>query len=156
MRASRKDFSYFGIQLLLLAAYFIPIKWINFESPIIIKIIGLSFILIGFSISVIAILQLKKKLSPFPTPAKNSKLRTRGIYRFIRHPIYTGLILMTFGYGILSGSVWKLVFAVLLTVFFYIKTVYEEDMLMKEFDEYEAYQKKTGRLFPKLTKRKKA
>ncbi len=156
MRATKKDFSYFGIQLMLLIAYFFPIDWADFETSLLIKAIGLVMILIGFATSIIAILQLNKKLSPFPTPARNSKLRTRGIYRFIRHPIYTGLILMFFGYGILSGSVWKLVFALLITIFFYIKTVYEEDLLVEEFDKYEAYKKKTGRLFPKIRRKKKA
>lgn len=150
MKVSKKDISYFSIQLGILFGYFIPINLTEFPIPILLTAVSLVLLLMGFAMAVIAIFQLSKKLSPFPSPAKNAVLQTRGVYKLSRHPIYTGLFLMTLAFGIMTGSLWKILFSVVLLAFFYVKSNYEEELLSEKFQEYGSYQKKTGRFFPKF------
>ena len=74
-------------------------------------------------------------------------------YKYIRHPLYFGGIV-----GIWATpkmTVTHLVFAVLLTSYFVIGTLFEERDLIREFgDKYKAYKKKTPMLIP-FTKFKK-
>lgn len=118
MKVSKKDISYFSIQLGILFGYFIPINLTEFPIPILLTAVSLVLLLMGFAMAVIAIFQLSKKLSPFPSPAKNAVLQTRGVYKLSRHPIYTGLFLMTLAFGIMTGSLWKILFSVVLLAFF--------------------------------------
>jgi len=98
----------------------------------------------------VALLQLNTKLSPFPSPRNNSVLIENGLFKYIRHPIYTGIILLLFGFGLFFNSFYKISVTLLLFVLFYYKTEYEEDRLSLKFSDYSAYKKKAGRFFPKF------
>jgi protein-S-isoprenylcysteine O-methyltransferase Ste14 len=102
----------------------------------------------GILIIVVAILQLNKNLTPFPSPKENGTLIQTGLYKFVRHPIYSGIILSSIGYGISRGSIWKIGIGMALWVLFFFKSKYEERLLSRHFEEYETYMKKTGRFFP--------
>jgi protein-S-isoprenylcysteine O-methyltransferase Ste14 len=98
----------------------------------------------------IALLQLGTNFTAYPTPTTDAKLVSSGMYKFSRHPIYSGIILFIFGYGFWDNSNYKLIIAVILVVLFYVKTTYEEQQLLQKFRDYEAYQKKVNRFFPRL------
>jgi protein-S-isoprenylcysteine O-methyltransferase Ste14 len=76
---------------------------------------------------------------------KAKKLRTGGLYRFFRHPIYMGNQAFAIGICILLGS-WialLLCFVVLIPVNIF-RAKYEERLLVEEFgDEYRQFQKRT-------------
>ncbi|WP_442905501.1 methyltransferase family protein [Kaistella sp.] len=74
------------------------------------------------------------------------------LYRWVRHPIYTGIILVVFGYAAGTGSVHKLIIAFGLLLLFYLKSTYEEKQLLKQYPTYADYRRRTGRFFPKLFK----
>lgn len=146
-----KDYLYVSIQFLLFGLYafdFLP----SFDLPQSLKILGLVVAIIGFIISALSVLQLNKNLTVFPTPKTDSELITFGMYKFSRHPIYTGLILFTFGYAFYKVSFLKLVIALILLFLFYFKTKYEEQQLHQKFSDYKEYQKKVNRFFPKIKK----
>lgn len=109
--------------------------------------------ILGIIIVLLAILQLHKNLSPFPSPKTNSELITVGLYKYIRHPIYTGIIVITIGYGLYTDSVYKILIALGLSILFYFKSKYEEQQLSIAFKSYKNYKKATGRFFPRLKKR---
>ena len=52
----------------------------------------------------LAALQLNRNLSPFPSPKKESKLSTSGAYKYIHHPIYTGLPLTAIAWATIKES----------------------------------------------------
>lgn len=146
MLKSWKDYLFVSIQFLLFGLYsfdFLP----AFELPQSIKYIGLIFSILGFSIAVLSVLQLNKNLTVFPTPKTDSELITFGMYKFSRHPIYTGLILFTFGYAIFKASYFKSAIALVLLLLFYFKTNYEEQKLLQKFPNYKDYKKKVNRFF---------
>jgi len=109
---------------------------------------GLAIAVFGGIIITLALLQLNKNLSPFPTPKESSSLLQSGLYKFIRHPIYTGIILLFSGYSVYQNSVYKLLVSVVLVILFYLKSIYEEERLEQTFPDYKNYKTKTGRFFP--------
>lgn len=78
--------------------------------------------IVGFFTIVIAILQLNKKLTPFPTPLKDGTLINTGLYKLVRHPIYSGIILTAIGFGLFQESFWKIGVALILWILFYFKS----------------------------------
>lgn len=54
------------------------------------------------------------------------------------------------GYALYKYSIYKLLIAGLLFIWFYLKSTYEEKQLAQKFNSYKEYQEKVGRFFPKL------
>jgi protein-S-isoprenylcysteine O-methyltransferase Ste14 len=73
-----------------------------------------------------------------------------GVYGRARHPIYGGLILTAFGWGLASVSLVTLVLAALLTLFFGLKSRREEAWLLEHYTDYAAYMERTRRFWPYL------
>jgi protein-S-isoprenylcysteine O-methyltransferase Ste14 len=80
-------------------------------------------------------------------------LVTQGIFNHCRNPLYIGNILMLVGVGMLSNSLYFLIFIVPLFCFIYQAIVLaEENYLANKFGaQYEAYQKRTNRWIPKVS-----
>lgn len=145
-----KDFIFVGIQFILLTLFFIRIFDISIDSIVPIKTPGLIISIIGFLIILIAILQLNKNLTPFPTPIENGNLIQIGLYKYARHPIYSGIFLAALGMGLFNTSLWQISIASILLILFYFKSKYEETMLIEKYKDYETYKKTTNRFFPFL------
>ena len=145
-----KDFVYVGIQLLLLLIYIFP--------PIVIKVpinvfwrgAGLSVVVTGMGILILAALQLNSSLSPFPTPSQNSQLITKGLFRYMRHPIYGGILLASAGYSFTTANAFRLLITAAFFLLFYLKSNYEEKLMKERFAGYEDYRRHTGRFLPSL------
>lgn len=86
----------------------------------------------------------------WPKPTDDAKLVTDGVFKRMRHPIYTGLLLIGYGIGIASGPVPQLFFAIALHVVLRNKAALEEKFLAEKFPEYPDYVQRTGRFFPKV------
>lgn len=72
-----------------------------------------------------------------------------GPYRFVRHPIYTGLLVMVLGTALTLGALRCWLALPLMAVAFWIKLSQEERLLLRHFpDEYPAYQKQVKALVP--------
>jgi len=146
-RIKRLDIIYVSIQFILLAIFFVPIIPTSFQLFSFVKYIGAIISLLGFVVILVAILQLNKNLTPFPTPKERGELINTGLYKFVRHPIYSGIFLGSFGISLYTGSYWQLGIAIALLILFYFKSKYEESMLIEKFKDYGAYKKGTHRFF---------
>ena len=102
----------------------------------------------GFLIVIISIIQLNKSLTPFPTPKENAVLNTKGLYKYVRHPIYAGIIVFTVFFGLYNLSLFKILIGILLFVLFYFKSNYEEKLLLDKFENYTDYIKNTKKFIP--------
>lgn len=78
------------------------------------------------------------------------KFVTPSLYRFVRHPMQLGMILLVFGTPVLT--VGHLIFAALMTLYILIGLWFEERSLEREFgDAYRAYRRHVPMLIPRLT-----
>lgn len=74
-----------------------------------------------------------------------------GPYRWVRHPIYSGLIVGLFGTALAQGRVGGLVSVALFYTGFKIKSRIEERTMTSTFGaEYDEYSRSTGAIVPKL------
>ncbi len=107
----------------------------------------LSVMFIGGAIYLIGLLTLRKAFTIMP---EARALITKGIFKYIRHPLYLGHFIFFLGIT-LSHFHWYTV--VMYIVFFigqYYRAKIEEKKLSEAFDDYAEYREKTGMFFPKL------
>jgi len=89
-------------------------------------------------------------MSIFPQPKMNGNLIVAGPYQFIRHPMYTAILLVCLAIALSNPTTIKWIMYAVLLVNQLIKLHLEESMLLKQYPEYEAYQKTTKKLIPYL------
>jgi len=135
--------AFFIIQTLFLNVF--PIA----ENPSTLRVVGLLIYFVGLGTAVLGRVQLGRNwmdLEDFQVlPAQS--LTTNGIYAYIRHPIYTGDILLLTGLQLALNS-W-LVLAVLIPLAIAVKqALAEEAVLVQGFPTYQAYCKRTKRFIP--------
>ena len=148
MKLGLKDYVYVAIQLLLFIAYILDIEIVNTGSLRCVSVVGIVLIIIGFFMILIGILQLNINISPFPSPKTGSSLITNGIFAYVRHPIYGGLVIGLFGYALFFASLYKILIVCLLFVLFMYKSSYEEKRLSILFPIYDTYKLGTKRIIP--------
>ena len=117
---------------------FIPQKQIIQVSPIS-YLVGFLIIIIALIILLVAIKDLGRNLSPSPRPIKNSNLVTKGIYRFMRHPMYYSLVFISFGVFITKLSIYYLFLSISLGLIIKFKIGLEEEYLKNKFKNYLIY-----------------
>jgi protein-S-isoprenylcysteine O-methyltransferase Ste14 len=122
--------------------------WVWPESDTL-RYVGLGCVIVGSGLRVTAMAQLGPLFSTFVAIQKDHDLVTWGLYRFVRHPIYTGSLLAVAGiflvfrsqllwgalplYGV--GTLWR---------------IHDEERLLREAfgEEFRRYQARTWRLLP--------
>jgi len=80
---------------------------------------------------------------------QDHELIRSGPYRIVRHPIYTGLLIMSLGTAIGFGQLHCWLSIPITAIGFWIKLSQEEQLLLRHFpNEYPAYQKQVKALVP--------
>lgn len=111
-------------------------------------VIGLAgAVLIG---SGIAGLRAARALTAVPRPREDAELVERGAFRFVRHPIYGGLILGAVGLAIITPWFGTFASVALLAVVLDLKRRREEVWLGERYSGYAAYRVRTKALLPFL------
>jgi protein-S-isoprenylcysteine O-methyltransferase Ste14 len=104
----------------------------------------------GLLLRWIAILQLGKSFTVDVAIVDKAKLKTDGLYSRIRHPSYSGILLIVCGFAALMNSIYSflvLVVPVFTAVLYRIGV--EEKLLIKEFgSSYNLYKESTKKLIP--------
>ena len=104
----------------------------------------------GIVIAIWAAILLGPNLTPLPKPKPSGEFIQSGLYRFVRHPIYFGVILVCFGWAGIVQTLYTLVLAIILLIFFDLKSRQEEIWLTEKFSEYDVYKQNTKKLIPFL------
>ena len=86
----------------------------------------------------------------YPEPIDNACLITSGPYRWIRHPMYTSLLLFMLGIALYRDAWPNYLGMALLIIAILGKMRREEDHLHLKFEDYSEYVKRTHRLIPKI------
>lgn len=112
----------------------------------------------GFGIIVVGLIywlftSIGSGITPVSATRKEHKLVTHGIYRWVRHPLYTVGSSLYISFGLMSDN-WFIIFmGVVAFIVMAIRTPKEEANLIEKFgDEYREYMMRTGRFLPKLSK----
>lgn len=71
-----------------------------------------------------------------------------GPYRFVRHPIYSGVLLMCLGPTIQFGRLHYWLGIIIIGIGLWIKLKQEETVMLRHFPEYSAYRKRVKTLLP--------
>ncbi|MCL1693932.1 MAG: isoprenylcysteine carboxylmethyltransferase family protein [Actinomycetia bacterium] len=103
---------------------------------------------LGLGLVVWAVLVFGRGVTPSPMPSRKARLRTRGPYRWIRHPMYTGVITLMAGSALgrrnwIAAALW-----VVLVVFFITKIRWEERRLVEAYPGYRSYREAVPALVP--------
>lgn len=119
---------------------------LSLDQPL--QVAGMLAVFAGVALSLAGALTLGRALTPFPRPRAKAPLKQRGVYAWVRHPIYAGILLAALGW-----SLWWLsaagVFATLLAaVFFDRKAAREEAWLSARHRAYRAYRKRVKKFIP--------
>ncbi|GBE04421.1 isoprenylcysteine carboxyl methyltransferase (ICMT) family protein [bacterium BMS3Abin10] len=105
-------------------------------------LVGYTFVFLGLSLIVRGWQQIYEA-------RKEDRLVTHSIYRYIRHPQYTGIYLAIFGQLIHWPTIPTLVLFPVIVVAYYTLARKEEKVMIERFgDEYRAYVKKVPMFFP--------
>jgi protein-S-isoprenylcysteine O-methyltransferase Ste14 len=104
--------------------------------------------LVGLSIAIWARATFGGNWSARVTLKENHELIQRGPYRLVRHPIYSGLLLMVLGTAIQAGRVGAFIALVVCSCGFWVKLRQEERLLAQHLSGYSDYMRRTKALVP--------
>jgi protein-S-isoprenylcysteine O-methyltransferase Ste14 len=114
-------------------------------------LIGLALTAAGVGLAIWARVSLGKNWSAVVTLKKDHELVRTGLYRWVRHPIYTGVLLGMVGTALIAGHLRGWLGFLIILGSFYFKARREEGMLRREFGEkFEDHAQRTGMFLPKL------
>lgn len=112
---------------------------------------GIALTCVGITIAIWARYCLGAYWSARVTLKEDHRLIRSGPYAFVRHPIYSGMLLGAVGAALVAGEWHGIVAVALLLAAHSRKALREEGLLSKEFgEEYAAYRRATGFLFPRF------
>jgi protein-S-isoprenylcysteine O-methyltransferase Ste14 len=114
-----------------------------------IMIIGLLLTIFGLCIALWARVMLGTNWSVSITFKEDHELIEKGPYAYVRHPLYTGLLLMFLGTAVVAGTLGSLIGFFFLFIGCWIKLKQEETMMTKHFgEEYLRYTTRVKALIP--------
>ena len=99
-------------------------------------------------IAIWAIMIMNIKFNVAPDVVKNARLIKSGPYKFIRHPMYLSVFVITLCWLIDYFTYSRMSVTLILFVVIISKIKYEENLLKEAFPEYEEYQSKTKKFIP--------
>jgi protein-S-isoprenylcysteine O-methyltransferase Ste14 len=113
--------------------------------------VGWGLMLVALAAGLGASFSLGRNLTPYPKPLASGSMIEHGLYRVVRHPIYTAVIVGMVGVAVRGGDWVALGLALGLIPFFHAKSTFEERHLVEQYPEYAAYRRRVRRrLIPGL------
>lgn len=113
--------------------------------------IGLGLVAAGAAVNILGRLRLGTNWANQVTVYEAQTLVTTGVYGLVRHPLYASLIAMFIGVALAYHNAAALAATLLVFVpAMRYRASQEEALLADRFPEYSAYQRRVGRLFPRL------
>lgn len=116
--------------------------------PAVVSVIGDALVVIGLGITWLVLRQNSYAASNITVEA-GQKVISTGLYGFVRHPMYVGVLIMMVGIPLALGSWWGLVILIPGVIGLIFRILDEEKMLKQELDGYSEYTHKVHyRLVP--------
>ncbi|HWF42510.1 MAG TPA: isoprenylcysteine carboxylmethyltransferase family protein [Acidothermaceae bacterium] len=121
----------------------------DWPTPTSVKLVAGVVAVAGGAVILAAGSSLGRGLTASPLPNPHAELRTDGPYRYVRHPIYTGVIAMSWARTVASGDRRQVALSAVLMARFYGKSTLEERMLARRFSAYPSYAAGIPRFIPR-------
>jgi protein-S-isoprenylcysteine O-methyltransferase Ste14 len=137
---------------LLIVVAFVLLRTFNtnnlaVHSPIS-QVVGMTLLVLGLALAVWARIYLGRNWGMPMSRKDDPKLVTSGPYRFVRHPIYSGILLAILGSGLATNLFWVIGLVFLAAYFIYSATVEERLMTLSFPNTYPSYKARTKMLIP--------
>ena len=122
----------------------------SFDGANAIQLAGALLTALGGALALAGLAALGSALTPFPQPLAAAHLRQSGVYGWVRHPIYGGIVVASLGWSMAWLSPLGLLASAVVLLFFDRKSAFEERLLHARFPEYHAYAQRVRKLVPGL------
>jgi protein-S-isoprenylcysteine O-methyltransferase Ste14 len=147
-RETAVSWAFVLVQLLLLGVIVLLPGGDAWTTPDWLDIVAQILELAGIAILLIGLVNLGRSVTALPHPVPHGELKTGGLYRLVRHPVYTGVMALAVGAALGSGSVPKALAAAALIGWFMLKARWEETRLRAAYPGYDDYATRTPRFVP--------
>jgi protein-S-isoprenylcysteine O-methyltransferase Ste14 len=142
--------TFVAVQAVLIVLMVVGPRDTGFAIDGAVRVFGTIASIVGAIVGVWSAIYLGKGLTPSPLPNGRTELVSAGPYRWVRHPMYSAVMLFMAGVAARSGS-WLVVFELIgLVVLFSVKSRWEETQLQGAFEGYREYAAGTPRFIPGL------
>ncbi len=129
-------------------------EWTRFPIPSWVRWVGAIITALGLAFEFTTQVFLGRNYSTTLHIREEQTLVTRGPYRHVRHPMYSALIVVGIGLGLLSTSWYLLIPFIATGIVIAFRTRREEEAMVEKFgDEYIQYTQVTGRFFPQIRRK---
>jgi protein-S-isoprenylcysteine O-methyltransferase Ste14 len=115
---------------------------------LVLGVVGVVLFAMGIALAVWARVYLGRNWGMPTTQKDDPELVTTGPYRFVRHPIYTGILLGGLGTALATNLIGVLIVVILGAYFYYSATVEEKNLTVTFPTAYPAYRASTKMLIP--------
>jgi protein-S-isoprenylcysteine O-methyltransferase Ste14 len=112
----------------------VPITWV--------------FVFLGLVLAVVGASTLAMFYTSARWRAAKTGFQRRGIYRYVRHPMYTGVMTVAFGFVVAGPTVLGAIAYLTLVMITYARALVEERILTERQPEYIEYMNRTKRFIP--------
>jgi len=135
----------FAVMIAIAAAWLVPPEW---PEPVRMsfRVVGVAVALAGLGLVLWAHRVLGRAFTPYTHPARDAPRVESGPYRYVRHPMYGGGIVVFVGLSLVF-SIPSLLLTGALAALWRAKSAVEESALAARFPDYEAYRLRTPRRF---------
>jgi protein-S-isoprenylcysteine O-methyltransferase Ste14 len=134
--------------------YLINPVWMNWSKaglPEPVRLFGVMLGLICLPLIYWLFHSIGRSITPVSATRRDHRLVTDGIYRWVRHPLYTIGSSLLISFGLMADNWFIILLAVLAFIAMAIRTPKEEANLIEKFGSaYLDYMQQTGRFLPKL------
>lgn len=103
------------------------------------NVVGALVAMVGLFLAFVSSRRLGAAMTANPIPKPGASLVVTGPFRYVRHPIYGGVILVLLGTALFLDSLWGLAVAATLIPYLWAKSSYEERQLRMRYAGYRAY-----------------
>ncbi len=119
-----------------------------FPFPHACTVVGGVLMIVGGVLLVAGLVRLGPGLTPLPYPKEGGELIQTGPFALVRHPMYSGGLVLALGWALYVQGWLTLGYVVVLFVFLDMKSRREERWLAEKFPAYATYQQRVRKLIP--------
>ena len=125
--------------------------WSSVALPLWLRWTGVAFWALSIALLLWTLPALGRNLTDTVVTRREHTLVTRGPYRWIRHPFYVAMALVTLASALIAANWFIFISGVVVLSLLALRSRVEEEQLAARFgDAYLDYRRRTGRFLPKL------